>query len=222
MAVRTHSSSNHGRQNSKRVRTLKTSSNHVAAVSVKGRCNSYTGAQWALVMMLPKASLGRDRNKVKFSKWGFYLKFDGPKSHNSVQKLMDVCRTHKARVPGGKNQPLVLTKVSKTKVEIAWPLAVAADTCTRLLKLALGENWRSFVTDPARVQGAHQKAATAGDGAVTAEAAGEGTLSAETPASRGAYSSAAGPRSPRTPLSGATVASSAAAAEARSGVICSH
>ena len=39
MAVRTHSSSNHGRQNSKRVRTLKTSSNHVAAVSVKGRCN---------------------------------------------------------------------------------------------------------------------------------------------------------------------------------------
>jgi hypothetical protein len=113
---------------------------------------------------------------------------------------------------------VVLTKVSKNKVEIAWPLAVAADTCTRLLKLALGENWRSFVSDPARVQGAHQTAATAGDGAVAAEAAGEGTLSAETPVSRGASSSAAGPLSPRTPLSGATVASRAATAEARSGV----
>ena len=39
-------------------------------------------------MMLPKASLGRDRNRVKFSKWCFYLKRDGPTSHNSVQKLM--------------------------------------------------------------------------------------------------------------------------------------
>ena len=28
------------------------------------------------------------------------------------------------------------------------------------MKLALGENWRNFVTDPAEVQGAHQTAAT--------------------------------------------------------------
>ena len=46
----------------------------------------------------------------------------------------------------------------------------------------------------------------------------EETLSAEAPVSRGASSLAAGPFSPRRPCSGATVASSAATAEARSGV----
>ena len=88
------------------------------------------------------------------------------------------------------------------------------------------------MTDPAGVQGAHQEAGTAEEGAVAAEAAGEesledamwttlpaeATLSAEAPASRGASSLAAGPFSPRPPFSGATVASSAATAEARSGV----
>ena len=169
-------------------------------------------------MMLPKASLGRERNQVKFSMWGFYIKDDVKKAHISTQKLRAVTSSRKARVRGGPNQSLVLTKVSKNKMVITWPLAVSADACTRLLKLALGDDWRSFVTDPAGVQGAHQKAATAEDGAVAAEAAGEDTLSAEAPVSRGASSSAAGPLSTGTPLSGATVASSAATAEARSGV----
>ena len=164
--------------------------------------------------MLPKASLGRDRNKVKFSKWGFYFKGDGKKLQNYMQSLSDAGRTQKARVPGGPNQPLVLTKISKNKVEVAWPFAVSADTCVRLLKRALGDNWRNFVTDPAGVQGAHQEAGTAEDGAVAAEA----TLSAEAPVSRGASSLAADPFSPRPPFSGATVAASAATAEARSGV----
>ena len=110
------------------------------------------------------------------------------------------------------NQPLVLTKVSKNKVEVAWPFPVSADTCVRVLKLALGDNWRSFVTDPAGVQGAHQEAATAEDGAVAAEA----TLSDDASGSRGA--SAEDQFSPPPPFSGATVASSAATAEARSGV----
>ena len=178
--------------------------------------------------MLPKASLGRDRNKVKFSKWGVYIKGDGQTLQNSMQRMKAAVSTHKARGRGGPNQPLVLTKVSKNKVEVAWPHAVSADTCVRLLKLALGVNWRNFVTDLAGVQGAHQEAGTAEDGSVAAEAAGEeslddalgaeGTLSAEAPVSRGASSLAAGPFSPRTPFSGATVASSAATAEARSGV----
>ena len=114
-------------------------------------------------------------------------------------------------MPGLPNQPLVLTKVSKNKVEVAWPFPVSADTCVRVVKLALGNNWRSFVTDPAGVQGAHQEAATAEDGAVAAEA----TLFDDA-SSRGA--SAADPFSPLPPFSGPTVASSAATAEARSGV----
>ena len=68
------------------------------------------------------------------------------------------------------------------------------------------------MTDPAGVQGAHQEAGAAEDGVVAAEAAGEerledavcATLAAEATLSAG--------------FSGATVASSAATAEARSGV----
>ena len=119
--------------------------------------------------MLPKASLlGRDRNKVKFSKWGFYFKA-GKKPQNSMKRLKAAASSHKARVPGSTNQPLVLEKVSKNKVEVAWPLPVSADTCARFLKLALDDNWRNFVTDPAGVQGAHEEV-------VAAEAAGEEDL----------------------------------------------
>ena len=107
------------------------------------------------------------------------------------------------------NQPLVLEKVSRNKVEVAWPRAVSFDTCVRLLKLALGDNWRNFGTDPAGVQGAHQEAGTAEERVVAAEAAGEESLEdakkaalfAEAPVSRGASSSAAGPFSPRPPVS---------------------
>ena len=132
----------------------------------------------------------RDRNKVKFSKWGFYINGDGKDEHqNIMQSLRDAGKTQRSRVPGG-YQPLVFTKVSKNKVEIAWPSGVSADSCIRFLKLALGNKWRNLVTDPAGMQGARQEAGTA-----------EAPVS-----SRGASSLAA------------TVASSAAAAEARSGV----
>ena len=124
--------------------------------------------QRASVPMLPEAILlGRDRNKVKFSKWGFYLKDTHPQV--SMQSLRAAASIHKARVPGRTNQPLVLEKISRNKVEVAWPLPVSADTCARFLKLALGDNWRFFVTDPAGVQGGHQEAGTAEEGVVAAE-----------------------------------------------------
>ena len=90
-----------------------------------------------------------------------------------MKRLKAAASSHKARVPGSTNQPLVLEKVSRNKVEVAWPLPVSADTCARFLKLALGDNWRDFVTGPAGVQGAHQEAGTAEEGVVAAEAAGE-------------------------------------------------
>ena len=197
-------------------------------------------ATWALRGVWPqRASMpggreytglrGRDRNKVKFSKWGFYFKA-GKKPQNSMKRLKAAASIHKARVPGSTNQPLVLEKVSKNKVEVAWPLPVSADTCARFLKLALDDNWRNFVTDPAGVPGAHEEAGTAEEGVVAAEAAGEegledameAALFAEAPVSRGASGSAAGPFPPRppaaSPSSSGAIASSAATAEARSGV----
>ena len=131
---------------------------------------------------------------------------------------------------GQKLQPLVLEKVSNNKVEVAWPLPVSADTCTRFLKLALGAKWRKLVTDLAGVQGAHQEAGTAEEEVVVAEAAGEeideaameAALLDDAPVSRGAFGSAAGVFSPRPPSvcpsSSGWIASSAATAEARSGV----
>ena len=56
--------------------------------------------------MLPKASLGRDRNKVKFSKWGFYLK-GGKTPQTSMKSLRAAASTQNARVPGRPNQLLV-------------------------------------------------------------------------------------------------------------------
>ena len=105
--------------------------------------------------------LGRDRNKVKFNIWGFYLKGDGKGPQSAWKSLKAAAESHKARVPGRANQALGLEKVSRNKVHVSWPLPVSADACTRLLKLALGENWRGFVTDPAGVQGADQAAVTA-------------------------------------------------------------
>ena len=93
-----------------------------------------------------------------------------------MKSLTEAASIQKARVPGRPNQPLVLEKVSNNKVEVAWPLAVSADTCTRFLKGALGDNWRNFVTGPAGVQGAHQEAGTAEEEAVATEAAGEESL----------------------------------------------
>ena len=111
--------------------------------------------------MLPTANLGRERNKVKFNNWGFYLKGEGKGLRNTLKSLKAAAETHKARVPGSANQALTLQKVSRNKVQVSWPRPISADACARVLKLALGENWRDFVTDPAGVQGAHQTAATA-------------------------------------------------------------
>ena len=152
----------------------------------------------------PKPLLGRDRNKVKFTKWCFYVK-DCKKPQNFMKSLMEVASIQKARVPGQKLQPLVLEKVSNNKVEVAYPLPVSADTCTRFLKLALGAKWRKFVTDLAGAQGAHQEVGTAEEEVVVAEAAGEeideaaieAALLDDAPVSRGAFGSAAGPFSPR-------------------------
>ena len=179
--------------------------------------------------MLPKATLlGRRRNKVKFSKWGFYLKDTQPQV--SMQSLRAAASKQKARMKGMPNKSLVLERVSQKKMEVAWPRPVSVDSCTRFLKAALGDDWRNFVTDPAGAQGGHQEAGTAEEGVVAAEAAVEerledtmkAALFAEAPVSRGASASAAGPFSPRplsaVPSSSGAIASSAATAEARSGV----
>ena len=108
--------------------------------------------------MHPAANLGRDRNRVKFNVWGFYLKGEGSEVKKTLNTLKAAAETHKARVPGG-TQALVLQKVSR-KVQVTWPRPVTADACSRILRNALGKKWRDLVTDPAGVQGADQKAAT--------------------------------------------------------------
>ena len=154
--------------------------------------------------MAPKAILGRGRNKLKYCKWGCYFKGDGRRAQLSMKSSRATATTQKARVLGGPNQSLVVEKVSKNKVEVAWPLPVSADSCCLLLKRALGGSWRNFVTDPAGVQGAHQEAATAEKerwkqippGKILEDLL-EAALFDESSTSRGASSSAAGPVSPR-------------------------
>ena len=105
--------------------------------------------------MTARANLGRDRNKVKYAKWGFYLQAhcDGLEPQHTLKSLREVARTSTARVRGGPNQSVKLEKVSRNRVEVTWPGGVTAECCTRLLKKALGDNWRRFVTDPAGVPG---------------------------------------------------------------------
>ena len=45
----------------------------------------------------PKTLLGRDRNKVKFTKWGFYVR-DCKKPQNSMKSLMKAASIQMARV----------------------------------------------------------------------------------------------------------------------------
>ena len=125
--------------------------------------------------MAPKAILGRGRNRVKYCKWGFYLKGDGRTAQLSMKNLRATATTQMARVPGGPNQSLVVggKGFEEKKVEVAWPLPVSADSCCLLLKRALGGSWRNFVSDPVGVQGTHQEAATAEEGEVEADPAGE-------------------------------------------------
>ena len=70
--------------------------------------------------MLPKAFLlGRDRNKVKFSKWGFYIQDCKQSEENSIKRLRAAAIVYKARVPGKPNQCVVFERVSRNKVEVA-------------------------------------------------------------------------------------------------------
>ena len=104
--------------------------------------------------------LGRARNKHKFSKWSFYLVGDGFKNNETVKKVRENCNSTKARVAGGPPQSLRMEKITKNKVEITWPAAVVVDTCVRVLKNALGDNWKDCVTEPSGVRGSEQEAAT--------------------------------------------------------------
>ena len=179
---------------------------------------------------MPKAALGRGRNQVKYGRWGFYLTGDGRLAQQTMKLVEQGASCQKARAEGGgPRQALVVEKVSKTKVEIAWPLPVSADTCCLLLKKALGGSWKDRVTPPAGVLGTHKEAATAEQGEVEAEAAGapsveaaygaalEAALFDEPSTARGASSAAAGPVSPR-PKSLGAVKESAATAEGRHGI----
>ena len=176
--------------------------------------------------MPPKGS-GRERNRVKFSKWGFYFKGDGQGNAAVMKKLRTAATNTKARVPGGPTQSLTLEKVSKNKVEVAWPNAVSYDTCARLLKIALDDNWKNFVTEPAGVQGTQQEGATAEEapagasqeapagapGEASLEADLEEALAADPPSMREPFS----PRAAGGASSSGAMASGAATAEARTG-----
>mgnify|MGYP007031089563 CR=1 FL=1 len=61
-------------------------------------------------------------NVAKPSKWGIYIKGDGQKNSRILKSLRAAVATQKARVPGGPGKSLALEKVSRQKVEVAWPL----------------------------------------------------------------------------------------------------
>ena len=116
--------------------------------------------------MAPKSCGGRDRNKTRFSKWGFYLKGEEPRTiTKNIKKLRDTCDTSRARVPGGGNtEKVVLEKVTDRRVELTWPKPISHDNCARVLCNALGSQWKDYVTKPAGVPGFAQEAATADGG----------------------------------------------------------
>ena len=110
--------------------------------------------------MPPKSYFGRgrNRNQLKFSKWGFYLRGDEMKQGRTMKSLKAAAKNYKARVQGEANQALVLRKIYRSKVEykveLSWPQPVSADCCAVILKRALGKTWGDFVSEPAGVQGA--------------------------------------------------------------------
>ena len=84
--------------------------------------------------------IGRDRNKVRYQSWHFYLQLhdDAQKSTETINKLKEACDSMMGRKPGGKNEPLKMERPTTKKVEITWPTPVSNDSCTRVLKKALG------------------------------------------------------------------------------------
>ena len=138
--------------------------------------------------------LTRDRNKVKFKKWHFYLASkEGSKNREIVRKLRTTCRTTTGRVPGSKNVPLQMEKLTNACVQIEWPMPCTVDGCTRVLRMAIGNDWRRFVTDPVGAQGT---AATAEEQEAREDAVVPATSAASAPpaaAAPGASSSGATP-----------------------------
>ena len=108
--------------------------------------------------------IGRDRNKVKHDKWHFYLRInpDCAKMTETIKKLKETVEASTGRKPGGSNEPLKMERPTAKTVEITWPTPVSNDTCTRVLKFALGQNWKAYVSPPAGVgAGTQVPAATA-------------------------------------------------------------
>ena len=145
------------------------------AASAQDRCMERASS----ITDAPAASFGRERNNVRYSTWGVYLKGEGKGLKSTLRRLQDAASCHKAKVPGRKQQSLRFEKVSRNKVQISWPRPVCADACARVLKIALGHNWRVCVTDPAGVLGADcERVATAEEEVppTTVDASCSGTL----------------------------------------------
>ena len=94
--------------------------------------------------------IGRDRNQVRYQSWHFYLllQSDAQKSTETFNKLKEACDSMMGRKPGGKNEPLKMERPTPKKVEITWPTPVSNDSCTRVLKKALGQNWKLYASAP--------------------------------------------------------------------------
>ena len=102
---------------------------------------------------------------MKYSAWHFYMRgTNGAQNNDVLKKLRETCSESMAKKPGSSMQPLQMEKLTKTKVQISWPAPCVFDNAVRILKRALGANWKDFVTDPAGTAGTQARAATAGGG----------------------------------------------------------
>ena len=96
------------------------------------------------------AMLTRERNQVKYKSWHFYLvSREGRKNNEIIKKLRGACDSMTGRKPGAPNEPLHMEKLTKTKVQITWPMPCTIDACARVLKRAIGEDWKKYATRPA-------------------------------------------------------------------------
>ena len=124
---------------------------------------------------------------MKYSAWHFYMRgTNGAQNNDVLKKLRETCSESKAKKAGSSMQSLQMKKLTKTKVQISWPAPCVFDNAVRILKRALGANWKDFVTDPAGTAGTQARAATAGgaaEGESLEAALGEALGTEEAPAS---------------------------------------
>ena len=60
---------------------------------------------------------------MKYKSWHFYMKSrEGRKNNEIIKKLRDACDNMTGRKPGSKNEPLQMEKLTKTEVQITWPM----------------------------------------------------------------------------------------------------